>query len=92
MIIKYFEDGNWWITSTNKLDYYKGAVKITGDDPLVTTVSLLELWESELENANYHSMMDMPASLVAVLRKHDIADDKIKALLWDIVSAGAWIP
>lgn len=97
MMLKYREDvngnpgaGEWFVTS-GRLKDYPGAEALTVDDPLVTIIALVDTWQSKLEGANYHSMMDVPSNLVDTLTKHGVAEDTIKRVLWDIIDSGGWM-
>jgi hypothetical protein len=91
VIIKFFEDGQWFITRTRHPEDYSQNQEITIDDTLVTIDTLIQIWEQDLEGGNYHSMMRVPSSLVTVLRTHAASDDLIKRTLWDIIEAGGWM-
>lgn len=91
MIIKYQEGDEVFITSTNHINHYHLAQEITIDDPLVTIRSLIEIWEQDLEGANYHAMMDIPETFAILLDKHGVGPETIKKCLWDIIESGGWI-
>jgi hypothetical protein len=91
MIIKYFEDDHWWVTSANRLDRWPQAMELTVDDPLITVETLMQVWESDLEGENYHSMTDIPTKLVATLTARGVDQATIKLVLWDIIDSGGWV-
>ena len=87
-MVKYEEDGQMFLSSDSR---QRNAVEIGVDDPLVTIQALVALWSMDLEGGNYHSMMDVPENLVTVLRKHEVSDETIKKVLFDIVDGGGWM-
>jgi len=93
MIIKYQEKDEWFLAVTNnKRAYGSSATEVTVFDELVTVESLAELWASQLEGANFHSMMSLPENFVAILHKHNVLSPTIKDILFEIVNTGCWIP
>jgi hypothetical protein len=91
MIIKYQEENDWHLTVAYSLTDWPDGTEIDVNDPLITVDSLLELWHVELEAANYHSMSDVPQSLIKVLRDERVDENTIKHVLWKILDCGGWI-
>lgn len=91
MIFKYQEEGQWFVGHSSRPDRYKGWEPVTVDDPLVTVLRLIELWESLLEGENFHSMMHIPETLVMTLRRAHLTEEQLKLVLWDIVNNGGLI-
>ncbi len=92
MIISYEEYGGRYVTWTDRMTGYEGAKKLKLYDPLVTIKSLIQCWEDHAEDANFHDMVGIPEKLVKHMRKRGITDEQIKAVLWDIVEAGGFVP
>lgn len=92
MIVKYREEGQWYLSSVSKLEGWPEAVELKLDDPLVTVDALVQAWESDLEGANYHSMMDVPRNLANVLGFVGCTEAQVKEALWEILTTqGGWI-
>ena len=93
MLIKWFEESEWHLTTGDekRRREFKGE-KATIDDPLVTVETLAELWADECENANYHSQTEIAEQMVTILRSVGVDEHKVKAVLWQmVVEHGCWI-
>jgi hypothetical protein len=91
MIVKFMDNDHWYLTATAHPDDWADATPVTIDDPFVTVERLADVLAHDLEAANLHNMVTIPAQLVAIMQANGVTDATIKRVLWDVLESGGWL-